>query len=58
MSIELLPTRNSMKLDMNLLAVTDPVVVMLAKLSAVEDVIEGCLPARAVSTCVMVYVVA
>ena len=47
-----------MQLEMNLLAVTDAVVVMLAKLSAVDDVIEGCLPAKAVSTCVVVHVVA
>ena len=57
MYIELPPTLGAMQLDMSLFVVADHVGVMLATLRAVDGVTEGCLPAKAVSTCVMVYVV-
>ena len=40
-----------MKFDKSLLAVTDPVAVMLANPSTAYDVIKGCFSASALSTC-------
>ena len=51
MHIEPLLTGGRMKFDTSLLAVTDPVAVMLANPSAADDVIKGCCPASALSTC-------
>ncbi len=50
MNIEPPRTTGSMKFDVSLLAVTDPVAVMLANPSAADDVLKGCFPASALST--------
>ena len=46
-----------MKFEMILLAVTKPVVVILAKVNETDDVIEGCFTSSVLSTGVIVYVI-